>query len=161
MSNILMETLTLEGTLPESKLNYLEEYLVVTDTLTIEEAKRLIKIAHTEAKLFAVLIESAIENKIIKMKSDAAHMVDSGKWTRGEAQAYISRQTKAINASGKYAGMGNKVALAKKVGNIKARFGALSKLGKAGVIAGGVATAGGLGYGAYRLNKQRQAKAAA
>ena len=161
MSSILMETLMLEQTLPESKLDYLEEYLMVTESLSSTEAKRLIRIAYTEARLFSTLIESAIQDQIAKMKSDAAHMVDSGKWTRAEHDLYVSQQTKAINSTGTYVGMGNKVALAKKVGNIKARWGALGKLGKGGVVAAGLATAGGLGYGAYRAGKHKAATAAA
>jgi hypothetical protein len=176
MKNLLFETVILtEIGLKENKLEYLEEYLIVSPSITIQEGRALItdiiteaKLSMAELKLQADKLRKAAkvqyDNMIAKAQGVPAKiaaakawfskkMASIAKWfnsmkdgIKSQAQKAAGLVKTAVKKSGEAAGGAGKAI--KAVAGTKA-----GKIGAAGLA--GVALAGG-GYAAYRAAKNKK-----
>ena len=164
MSDFLYEAMQLDLELPESKLKHLDEYLIQTESLTIAEAKELLKLTLLELQSIQNSLADRVKGRYDKMNKIAAKFK-----TKKEANAYIKAETKNIqdwaNRLRKVAdtGAGSKMDKIKLALTRVGRGSVGTKLSKTkiGAIAAGAALTAGGGYAGYKALKNRKAKATA
>jgi len=165
---LLEETLTKIG-VPKTKLEYLEEYLIISDGIDGEEAKSLMEMVILEAKVANKKIDEAVARKKSFIQKTYKKMVKEAKGAKAkliEAKEWFVRQMtalakwarkakKAVVRSARTAGSSIKTGFEKgvaktgKMGKTVQKF-AAKHPGKLGLAAAGAA-----GLYAYQKSKEK------
>jgi len=147
----------------ENKLEFLEEYLIVVPTITLREAKSLIKMIREDydANMAAVQKEAMVKRNWIQKKYDK--MVEAAKGLPAKLKAakeWFKAQMAKLGAWVKKAKEVVKNAAKKSGGVVKTKYQAGVKLAKSypktavGLAAAAVAAGAGGGYLAYKKRKE-------
>ena len=171
-----------EGSEPK-ELDYLEEYLVVAETITIKEAKELLTLVEQMHQDVEKQVQGRLKKALSSLtktyneKIAAARKAVAAAKAEGKSAGYIKKlSVKADNLKQEFGikkaniyqrfknvskELGNKASKSKNLIKLKAlKMIPKTKGGKigaaAGVAAAGIAAAG-LGYGAYKMHKAKKA----
>jgi hypothetical protein len=167
--DMLTESILLDYAPKDNKLEFLEEYLIVTPSITLQEAKSLIKLIHEMGVDAAEQVNVKAEAKVGVLKRTYAKMVkaakSAGTYTAEKAKAlkdWLAGKIKAVWEWAKRMKDAIKGGAKKSAGYVATKYKAGVSLAKAhpksaiGLgIAAGAAAAGG-GYVAYKKYKEKK-----
>jgi len=151
--SIINEALMLEVGV-ESQLDYLNEYLIVSGGITLEEAQSLLALVISEAKHKMDKINDRMAERFKKIENKFQKMVAGKEGPAKAAEYKAAERAKVIAWGDKLRELVNKEKRGI-AGNIKLAYGTMHPKTKIGL---GVAGAAGLaagGYAAYRKAKKK------